>query len=55
MPIKFIGWLREFCGEVEITKHKEALPPNVIDADKYRTVYIHLSTKAQAFSNMRIR
>lgn len=41
MPIKFIGWLREFCGEVEITKHKEALPPNVIDADKYRTVYTH--------------
>lgn len=41
LPIKFIGWLREFCGTVEITKYNEVLPDGVIYEDKYRTTYTH--------------
>lgn len=32
LPIKFIGWLREFCGEVEITKYNK---------DNYITTYTY--------------
>lgn len=39
LPIKFVGWLREFCGTVEITRHNEVLPSGVIWVDKYKTIY----------------
>ena len=41
LPIKFIGWLREFCGEIEITKYNEILPKGVANVDKYKTIYTH--------------
>lgn len=39
LPMKFIGWLRQWCGDISITRHTEELPPNTSWVHKYDTVY----------------
>ena len=39
LPAKFLGWLRQWCGDISINRHTEELPPGVAWENKYDTVY----------------
>ena len=39
LPAKFLGWLRQWCGDISITRHTEELPPGVAWENQYKTVY----------------
>ena len=39
LPVKFVGWLREHCGSIRITPHREQLPQGVSWVNKYETYY----------------
>lgn len=41
LPIKLIGWLREYCGKIQIKKHTEQLPSGVEWVNKYATIYTY--------------
>ena len=41
LPAKFLGWLRQWCGDISITRHAEELPPGVAWENQYDTVYYH--------------
>lgn len=41
LPAKFLGWLRQWCGDISITRHTEELPPGVVWENKYDTVYYY--------------
>lgn len=41
LPAKFLGWLRQWCGDISITRHAEELPPGVAWENKYDTVYYY--------------
>ncbi len=39
LPAKFLGWLRQWCGNISITRHTEELPHGVAWENQYNTVY----------------
>lgn len=41
LPAKFLGWLRQWCGNISITRHAEELPPGVAWENQYNTVYYY--------------
>ena len=55
LPAKFLGWLRQWCGDISITRHTEELPPGVAWENKYDTVYYytkgHKSSKIFAYAD----
>lgn len=50
LPAKFLGWLRQWCGDISITRHAEKLPPGVAWENKYDTVYYY--TKGHKSSSL---
>ena len=41
LPAKFLGWLRQWCGDISITRHTEELPPGVAWENQYDTIYYY--------------
>ncbi len=41
LPIKLLGWLREYCGKIQIKKHTEQLPAGVEWTYKYDSNYTY--------------
>lgn len=41
LPIKFIGWLRKYCGRISITQHPEQAPLGLSWVNKYYTHYYY--------------
>ena len=39
LPAKFLSWLRQWCGNISITRYTEELPPNATWVHKYNTIY----------------
>lgn len=39
LPIKFVGWLREWSGNIQIKKREEEAPQGVVFESKYETRY----------------
>lgn len=39
LPAKFLGWLRQWCGNISITRHTEELPHGVAWENQYNIVY----------------
>ena len=50
LPAKFLGWLRQWCGDISITRHTEELPPGVAWENQYDTVYYY--TKGHKSSSL---
>ena len=50
LPAKFLGWLRQWCGDISITRHTEKLSPGVVWENKYDTVYYY--TKGHKSSSL---
>lgn len=50
LPAKFLGWLRQWCGNISITRHTEELPPGVVWENQYDTVYYY--TKGHKSSSL---
>ena len=41
LPAKFLGWLRQWCGDISIIRHTEELPPGVAWENQYDTIYYY--------------
>ena len=41
LPAKFLGSLRQWCGDISISRHTEELPSGVAWENKYDTVYYY--------------
>ena len=41
LPAKFLGWLRQWCGDISINRHTEELPPGVVWENRYDTIYYY--------------
>jgi len=57
LPIKLIGWLREYCGRIQIKNHTEQLSAGVNWVYKYETSYTytqkgHKSTSLPKYADM---
>ena len=50
LPAKFLGWLRQWCGDISINRHTEELPPGVVWENQYDTVYYY--TKGHKSSSL---
>ena len=50
LPAKFLGWLRQWCGDISINRHAEVLPPGVVWENQYDTVYYY--TKGHKSSSL---
>ena len=50
LTAKFLGWLRQWCGDISITRHTEELPPGVVWENQYDTVYYY--TKGHKSSSL---